>query len=246
MIKDYEGLLKRVDEFRSDNTEVDIDVKYKIVSRSFNIESDNQGIFKINKSGVPTIVFQSEKLREKLMYYLKQQIKYYPQKVQDFKFNNYVPNYYTSSKDFITGENFTVYNQKLDYEISRERTKLKSDYKVYFNFNNMISDSYFLQNENLYQNQLFIAKNYPDLNMNEVLQIEFNQKPFRFLDIVWFEGDQINRKSFQIVKIDGELDYEEISNLEVVDDQLIIGVNFYKTLDNQIKSEIVTLNAYTD
>lgn len=246
MIKDYEGLLKRVDEFRSDNTEVDIDVKYKIVSRSFNIESDNQGIFKINKSGVPTIVFQSEKLREKLMYYLKQQIKYYPQKVQDFKFNNYVPNYYTSSKDFITGENFTVYNQKLDYEISRERTKLKSDYKVYFNFNNMISDSYFLQNENLYQNQLFIAKNYPDLSMNEVLQIEFNQKPFRFLDIVWFEGDQINRKSFQIVKIDGELDYEEISNLEVVDDQLIIGVNFYKTLDNQIKSEIITLNAYTD
>lgn len=241
IINEYTGLYDKIDEFKLNHTKVDTKAKYNIKTRSFNLENDDQGIVDGNK-----IVFTSEKMREKVMFFLKQQALYFPSKVIEFKNLKYIPNYYISSKDFKEGEKFTVYNTIIDYELSRNKaSKLKNNYTVYSTFNRLAISSYYFSNQQLFGGHTFLAKNFPETeskNFSIKNVIEYQKLrgvESNYIQLIQFDASEKMRSDYFV------MENEKIYKCEAFDEfigQHIIGLNYTINLNNSsISSEYVSL-----
>jgi hypothetical protein len=88
---------------------------------------------------------------------------YHPGKVREFRFQRYVPEYYTGSKDFTHSEVYTVFYTRFEYIITRKRQR--TDYSLYGG-NLFDSDTaYFIRNAQICDGQVMIANVFDDMEV---------------------------------------------------------------------------------
>ena len=236
MINELTGLYDKIDEFKRNHTKVDTNAQYNITSRSFILENNNQGFIEGNK-----IVYLSEKMREKVLYFLGQQALYFPSKVIEFKNLKYVPNFYISSKDFKEGEKFTVYNNIIDYELSRNKaSKLKNNYTVYSTFNKYSTTAYFFSNQQFFGGFTFLAKNMSGQDINSVIEYQKQRGvDSNYIELIMFQSnDEI--KSEYFILSEGKI-YKS-DKFEGYIGQHLIGLNSILDItSNTITNEYVSL-----
>lgn len=153
---DSDDMTEHLLDFRDENTVVDDGVKYDVQNRLLSLADT---VFLTD--GGTKVKFSSEKLRVRVMGVLRQEVLYHPDMVKDYRFQRYIRDFYTSSKDFTQSEIFTVFYKKFEYSITRDRKR--TNYNLYGGFVFDNSTAYFIQNDLLCEGKKLIAVVYDTL-----------------------------------------------------------------------------------
>lgn len=184
-----DSLLDSMYLFEKDHFLIDPAVQYDIRERLMRLEDSS---FIRNQK----LVIPSDTIKQRLLYNLKLKVEYEEPELREYRIKyKYIPNFYTSSKDFRSNDFYTVYYTAQEYLKSRENERVV--YRVYeYPPTNMFS--FFLKNPSVLGGDLCVATQL-ELDHQMILGKDIkkwfsDEKPFYLYRIGLDENDKLEVK----------------------------------------------------
>ena len=173
-----EEKIKEIIENFKNNIKIKDDINFSLIKRKLP-DLDNPNNLVINNK---TIYVPNNNVKEKLLYILYINTKYNLSEVIDYSQKKYVLDFYTSKKDFIQSEHFSIFFTFNELKFSKRKMET---YKTYSIIPDQKIDIFFLQNPFIVNNKILICQKC--LSLNHALYVSKE----------WF-NKRINKSSYFI------------------------------------------------
>jgi hypothetical protein len=217
-----EEKIKEIIEKFKNNIKIKDDINFSLIKRKLP-DLDNPNNLVINDGN---IFVPNNNVKEKLLYILYINTKYNLSEVIDYSQKKYVLDFYTSKKDFIQSEHFSIFFTFNELKFSKRKMET---YKTYSIIPDQKIDIFFLQNPFIVNNKILICQKC--LSLNHALYVSKE----------WFEK-RINKSSY-FIELDNKNENYTLYNYSINESgEGIISVNEINTFSRSTPNYILTYN----